>query len=95
MNNCRLNALKLSEADEAFKIEENDYNEATRQYNEFNLNVTRQQSKINALRQELEFKNNQLKDLKQQIENNTAQLSETVTILKQSAQSLKETEEGF
>ena len=28
--------------------------------NEFNLQVTRQQSKINALKQELDFKNNQL-----------------------------------
>ena len=61
--------MKLSKSAEA------DYNEATRQYNEFNLNVTRQQSKINALKQELEFKNNQLNDLKQQIENNTAQLN--------------------
>ena len=55
---------RLTEADEAFKAAEADYNEATSQYNEFNLNVTRQQSKINALKQELEFKNNQLNDLK-------------------------------
>ncbi len=59
------------------KHEEGNYNEANRQYNEFNLNVTKQQSKITALKQELEFKNNQLNDLKQQIENNTAQLSDT------------------
>ena len=50
------------------KQAEADYSEATSQYNEFNLNVTRQQSKINALKQELEFKNNQLNDLKEQIE---------------------------
>ena len=46
-----------------FKAEENNYNEANSQYNEFNLKVTKQQSKISALKQELEFKNNQLNDL--------------------------------
>ncbi|MFZ1314433.1 MAG: chromosome segregation protein SMC, partial [Chitinophagaceae bacterium] len=68
------NSAKLAEADEAFRVTESDYNEATRQYNEFNLNVTKQQSKITGLKQELDFKNNQLSDLRQQIENNTAQL---------------------
>ena len=89
------NAAKLTEADEAFKSTEADYNEANRQYNEFNLNVTKQQSKIAGLKQELEFKNNQLNDLKGQIENNTAQLSETGASIEQSAQSLKEIEEGL
>src|SRR4030095_5483083 len=46
-----VNAARLAEADEAFRITEGHYNEATRHYNEFNLNVTKQQSKINALRQ--------------------------------------------
>ncbi len=45
------------------KLQKRAYSEATRQYNEFNLNVTRQQSKINALKQELDFKTNQLNDL--------------------------------
>ena len=86
---------KLSEADEGFKHAEAAYGEATNQYNEFNLNVTRQQSKINALRQELDFKNNQLNDLKDQIEANKAQLSETVENIDQSKQSLQEIEEGL
>ncbi len=63
MKQLQANASRLAEADEAFKAVEAEYNEATRQYNEFNLNVTRQQSKINALKQELEFKSNQLNDL--------------------------------
>ena len=91
----QLNAARLTEADEAFKITETDYNEASRQYNEFNLNVTKQQSKISGLRQELEFKSNQLNDLKGQIENNTTQLSETKNNIEQSSQSLKEIEEGL
>ncbi|MBL7740650.1 MAG: chromosome segregation protein SMC [Chitinophagaceae bacterium] len=86
---------RLSEADEAFKAAEGDYNEATQQYNEFNLNVTKQQSKIAALKQELEFKKNQLNDLQQQIENNTTSLADTTTSIEQSTASLTEIEEGL
>jgi len=89
------NAAKLTEADEAFKLTETEYNEANRQYNEFNLNVTKQQSKIAGLKQEMEFKKNQLNDLKGQIENNTTQLGETGSNIEQSAQSLKDIEEGL
>ncbi len=90
-----VNAARLTEADEAYKATEATYNEVTGKYNEFNLNVTKQQSKINALKQELEFKTNQLNDLKQQIENNTLQLGETENSIEQSAQSLKNIEEGL
>ncbi|MGK2864864.1 MAG: chromosome segregation protein SMC [Chitinophagaceae bacterium] len=89
------NASRLAEADESFKAAEEGNTEATRQYNEFNLNVTRQQSKINALKQELVFKTNQLNDLRSQIENNTTQLTETGNNIGQSEESLKETEEGL
>lgn len=89
------NSAKLAEADEAFRVTESDYNEATRQYNEFNLNVTKQQSKITGLKQELDFKNNQLSDLRQQIENNTAQLADTGNNIEQSAQSLREIQESL
>jgi chromosome segregation protein len=90
-----MNANKLAEADETFRQVENDYNEANRQYNEFNLNVTKQQSKINGLRQELDFKTNQLNDLKQQIESNGSHLTDTVFSIEQSAGLLKEIEEGL
>lgn len=86
---------KLAEADEHFKAAENNYNEASQQYNEFNLNVTRQQSKINALKQELDFKNNQLNDLRQQIESNTTSLSDTRTSIEQSSSSLTDIEDGL
>ncbi len=72
-----LQAAKVNEGEEIFKNEEGSYNESNRQYNEFNLLVTRQHSKISALKQELDFKNNQLNELKQQIENNTQQLSDS------------------
>jgi chromosome segregation protein len=89
----QLNANRLKDAEETFKIEENNYNEASKQYNEFNLQVTKQQSKISALKQELEFKNNQLKDLQAQIESNKAILAETAENILQSEQLLKEIEE--
>ena len=91
----QLNTARLTEADEAFKITEKDYDETSRQYNEFNLNVTKQQSKISGLKQELEFKGNQLNELKNQIESNTTQLSETGNSIEQSALLLKEIEDGL
>ena len=86
-------AARLSEGEEVFKNEEGFYNEANRQYNEFNLLVTRQQSKIAALKQELDFKNNQLNELRQQIENNTAQLSDTRQQIEQCIEQLEQAED--
>ncbi|HEX6846583.1 MAG TPA: chromosome segregation protein SMC, partial [Chitinophagaceae bacterium] len=88
-----LQAAKVNEGEEIFKNEENSYNDSNRHYNEFNLLVTRQQSKIAALRQELDFKNNQLNELKQQIENNTAQLSETRQQTEQCIEQLEQVED--
>src|SRR4030095_6317283 len=89
----QLNTNRLKDAEEAFKMEESNYNQSTAHYNEFNLHVTKQQSKIGALRQELDFKNNQLKDLQGQIESNTAGLADTTENISQSEQLLKETED--
>ena len=88
-----LQAAKVNEGEEIFKHEERSYNESNRQYNEFNLHVTKQQSKIAALRQELEFKNNQLNELKQQIESNTSQLSETRQQIEQCIGQLEQSED--
>jgi len=66
--------MKMQEQD--YKNAEQDYNEINRQFNENNLNLTRQQSKISALKTELQFKRNQLNDLTQQIETNKVQLKE-------------------
>jgi chromosome segregation protein len=91
----QLNTNRLKDAEEAFKIEENNYNEANQQYNEFNLQVTRQQSKISALKQELEFKHNQLRDLQLQIKTNATVLLETAENILQSEDILKETEDSL
>ena len=88
-----LQAAKVNEGEEIFKNEEASYNESNRQYNEFNLHVTKQQSKIAALRQELDFKNNQLNELKQQIEINTSHLSETRQQIEQCIEQLEQAED--
>ncbi len=88
-----LQAAKVHEGEEIFKNEEAAYNESNRQYNEFNLHVTKQQRKIAALKQELDFKNNQLNELRLQIENNTGQLSETRQQLEQCIGQLEHVED--
>lgn len=53
---------------------EQDFNFASASHNDVNLQLTRQQSKIDALKQELVFKQNQLIELKDQVSSNGAQL---------------------
>jgi len=72
-----IQATRLQEGEDIFRSEEVNYNHANNQYNEFNIQVTRQHSKISALKQEQDFKTNQLNDLKKQIEYNSLQLTET------------------
>ena len=86
-------AANLTKAEDAYRVSEKTYDEASGNYNEFNLNVTRQFSKITALKQESEFKKNQLADLKQQMEANTSQLEETGTFIKDCMQTLTNAEE--
>ncbi len=62
--------LDYSDAEQAYHF-------ATAQFNETNLLLTKQQSKLTSLKQELLFKENQLNDLHEQIKSNTAQLSES------------------
>jgi chromosome segregation protein len=91
----QLIAVKLAEAEETFRTAEVSYTSALNQYNEFNLNVTRQQSKISGMKQEAEFRKNQLNDLRQQMETNAVQLSETVAAISKCVQSLEEAENDF
>lgn len=67
----------IRKASEEFATVEQDFNMAQQQYNNQNLQYTRQQSKIENLKQELNFRTNQLSDLGQQITSNKEQLKET------------------
>jgi len=68
---------KSQQAEEEYRSAELAYNGSSASYNEFNLQVTRQHSRINALKQELDFKSKQLTDLRSQIEVNASQLKQT------------------
>jgi len=68
---------KAQVAEGDYRSAEVAYNGASEGYNEFNLQVTRQHSRINGLKQELEFKSRQLTDLRNQIEVNASQLKQT------------------
>jgi chromosome segregation protein len=83
---------KLKSAEEEYKAAEEEYNSALAGYNDFNLQVTRQHSKINGLTQELDFKNNQLSDLREQVDSNAAQLKQTLESITESEQALSEAE---
>ena len=79
--------MQLIEQD--YQLAEQEYNFASVQFNEINLSLTRQQSKINSLKQELVFKENQLNDLHSQIQSNTQQLSEASGNIEESAQAMQ------
>lgn len=64
-------ALKASEND--YQQSEQEYNFALAKQNQLNLQFTKQQSKAQALKQELAYKENQLSQLHQQIQNNEQQ----------------------
>ncbi len=85
--------LRSSEID--YKETEETYNKANAEYNEFNLQVTRQQSRINALVQEEEFKRNQLTDLKKQVDTNAVQLNQTIASISESSDILATAEDGL
>jgi len=86
---------KLQAAEGDYKSAESQYHSALASYNEFNLQVTRQQSKITALTQELDFKRNQLTGLRTQIETNASQLKQTVENITESAEMLDNAENGL
>lgn len=83
--------MKMVEQD--YQLAEQEYNFASVQYNEINLQLTRQQSKITTLKQELVFKENQLSELHQQIESNTTQLSEASDNIEEGEKALIGSEE--
>jgi chromosome segregation protein len=86
---------KMQIANEEYTMAETDYNTAVSGYNEFNLQITRQYSRITALNQELEFKNNQLSELRTQVEINAAQLKQTNESIAEGEHLLNESEEAL
>lgn len=83
---------KVQLVEQDYALAEQEYNTATTTFNDGNLYFAKQQSKIASLKQEFEFKSNQLNDLKLQIENSNTQLSEAAASIHETAEKLKELE---
>ncbi|MEP6674192.1 MAG: chromosome segregation protein SMC, partial [Ferruginibacter sp.] len=83
---------KLQLIEQDYTAAEQEYNTATFTFNESNLQFTKQQSKIASLKQELEFKSNQLSELQQQIESSNKQLTDVAGNLTATADTLKDLE---
>ncbi len=93
--NATLTSLieEMKGVEASYKASEQEYGAATQQYNENNIALTRQQSKITALKQELVFKQNQLTDLHTQIQSNTTNLGDAVAQISESEAALVVAEE--
>jgi len=83
----------LRTVEQDYQLAEEEYNAASFQFNDINLQLTKQQSKIIAIKQELDFKQNQLSDLHLQIQNNSAQLTEASATIVESELALVNSEE--
>lgn len=68
----------IHQAEEAFQTVELQFNQASQEYNQQNIFYTKQQSKVESIAQERQFRNKQLTDLQQQITTNKEQLQQTV-----------------
>lgn len=68
---------QLHGVEQEFAIADQEYKFSMASFNEVNLQLTRQQSKISSLQQEAQFKNKQLTDLQQQIVNSKQQFDDS------------------
>jgi chromosome segregation protein len=84
---------KMKLIGEEFIKAEQEFNGANSLFNDHNLQLTRQQSKVNSISQELEFKNRQLTDLKTQSQNSHVQLKEALENISVTSEELSKLEE--
>ncbi|MGC4104164.1 chromosome segregation protein SMC [Ferruginibacter sp.] len=83
---------KMQLIEQDYAAAEQEYSFATAAFNDSNLQFTKQQSKVVSLKQEFEFKSNQLKDLQTQIESSNVQLTEAASSISDTAASLEQVE---
>ncbi len=82
--------LKTIEVD--YQSSEQAFNSVNFQFNQKNIELTKQQNKLNSITQELKFKEEQLLTLSTQISNNSEQLKESVNNITESSLTLKNAE---
>ncbi len=79
---------RVQAVEQDYALAEQEYNFSTATFNEGNLQFTRQQSKLVSLKQEFDFKSDQLNDLKVQMENSSLQLTEAASSINETATAL-------
>jgi len=79
---------RVQVVEQDYALAEQEYNFSTATFNEGNLQFTRQQSKLVSLKQEFDFKSDQLNDLKVQMENSSVQLTEAASSIDETATAL-------
>ncbi|MEO9003378.1 MAG: chromosome segregation protein SMC, partial [Ginsengibacter sp.] len=84
---------KMKFAGDEFLKAEKEYSEANTLFNNHNLQLIRQQSKVNSIQQELTFKNTQFNDLKTQMDHSNIQLKESSENIIVTSEELKELEQ--
>ena len=80
---------RLQQSEQEYSFAEQEYNLTVAAFNDCNLQHTKQQSKVNALKQEHDFKRGQLADLQRQVENSTVQLEESSQSIAQTGETLR------
>lgn len=80
---------KLSDTEQDYSMAEQEYNFANASYNDGNLQYTKLQSKVNALKQEHQFKSGQLTDLNVRVENSSTQLQEVTGNIVQTEETIR------
>ncbi len=83
---------RMALIEQDYAAAEQEYSFATATFNDNNLQFTKQQSKVTALKTEFDFKSRQLNDLKVQIESSSTQLAEAAGSILATATTLAELE---
>lgn len=86
---------RLQQSEQEYSLAEQEYNFANATYNDSNLQYTKLQSKVNALKQEHDFKRGQLTDLQRQVENSTSQLEDASQSITQTKETLQLTADAL
>ncbi len=86
---------QLTSVETLYSNAEKEYNAATGNLNETNLQIARQQSKLASLQQELNFKQKQQTELQEQIGTSNVQLKDAEENLEQTSVLLKQVEEAL
>lgn len=88
-------ADQLRASEEQYSQAEQEYGFSNTAFNDINLQFTRQQSVLNALQQEAEFKTKQINDLRQQVETSGVQLQEAMASIAETEVHLAEVENSL